>query len=84
MNSVNYLVVIICFNVGVYESFYNVTERWHPETRHFLSNVPVILVGTMIDLRPVDEETVDPLEERKDSKIEIDSGTHKVMTTAEV
>lgn len=45
-------IVLICFSIDKPSTFYNVTERWYPETRHFLPNVPVILVGTMSDLKP--------------------------------
>lgn len=45
-------VVIVCFAIDSRGSFANVKETWIPEVRHFCGpRVPVLLVGTKIDLR---------------------------------
>lgn len=49
-------IVLICFSISYPESFYNVDEKWHPETRHFCDDVPTLLVGLKKDLR--DDPTI--------------------------
>ncbi|KAI9098102.1 P-loop containing nucleoside triphosphate hydrolase protein [Phlyctochytrium arcticum] len=44
-------VVLLAFDVTNRDSFDAIREKWHPETNHFLHNVPRILVGTKTDLR---------------------------------
>ncbi|KAJ3286321.1 GTP-binding protein Rho1 [Borealophlyctis nickersoniae] len=44
-------VVLLAFAITERVSLENVREKWHPETHHFLHNVPRILVGTKKDLR---------------------------------
>ena len=44
-------VFLICYSVKSKESFDNVKVKWIPELRHHSPGVPVVLVGTKIDLR---------------------------------
>ncbi|TPX37291.1 hypothetical protein SeMB42_g06958 [Synchytrium endobioticum] len=44
-------VVILVFELVGWDSYNNIQEKWAPELRHFLPNVPIILVGTKKDLR---------------------------------
>eukprot|EP01103_Thecamoeba_quadrilineata_P014602 TRINITY_DN4396_c0_g1_i1.p1 TRINITY_DN4396_c0_g1~~TRINITY_DN4396_c0_g1_i1.p1 ORF type:complete len:187 (+),score=22.32 TRINITY_DN4396_c0_g1_i1:50-610(+) len=44
-------VLVICFVVVNPISYENVTSKWYPEVMHYLSEVPIILVGTKVDLR---------------------------------
>ncbi|KAH3759042.1 rho family protein [Pelomyxa schiedti] len=44
-------IIIICFSVVTLSSFENVTEKWVPEIRHHVPHVPILLVGTKVDLR---------------------------------
>lgn len=44
-------VILLCFSLVEPSSRENVYERWLPEIRHYCPNVPVILVGTKMDLR---------------------------------
>ena len=44
-------VFVVCFDVANRSSFQNVTEKWIPELRHFVPDVPVLLLGTKTDLR---------------------------------
>ena len=44
-------VFLICFSVDSPASYANVTNKWYPEVYHHCAGVPVILVGTKMDLR---------------------------------
>ena len=44
-------VFLICFSIVNPTSFDNVREKWYPEIRHYCPKTPIILVGTMLDLR---------------------------------
>ncbi|KAG0189235.1 hypothetical protein DFQ28_003699 [Apophysomyces sp. BC1034] len=44
-------VILICFAIDTPASLLNVQDRWLPEVRHFCNDVPLVLVGTKIDLR---------------------------------
>jgi small GTP-binding protein len=44
-------IVLICYSLVNRRSFENVKEKWAPEIRHYLPNVPWFLVGTKVDLR---------------------------------
>ncbi|KAF2075019.1 hypothetical protein CYY_003671 [Polysphondylium violaceum] len=57
-------VFLICFSIISPSSFENVTSKWHPEIVHHAPNVPVVLVGTKLDLRE-DRETMERLKEKK-------------------
>ncbi len=50
-------IFLVCFSVVKHTSFDNVAEKWCPELHHHCPNVPMILVGTQIDLRE-DEKTL--------------------------
>ncbi|KAH8824491.1 small GTPase Cdc42 [Flagelloscypha sp. PMI_526] len=56
-------VALICFSIASPPSFYNVSEKWILEVRHYRSDVPVILVGCQVDLR-TDEKLLEKLERR--------------------
>ena len=53
-------VFVICFSVVDPASFDNVGEKWQPELAHYCPNVPIVLVGTKVDMRE-DEEMVEKL-----------------------
>ncbi|GAA5844675.1 hypothetical protein JCM5353_001496 [Sporobolomyces roseus] len=61
-------VFLICFSVVSPPSFENVRTKWYPEICHHAPNIPMILVGTKLDLRE-DRDTIEKLRERRMSPI---------------
>ena len=53
-------VFLICFSIASPPSFDNVKAKWYPEIEHHAPNVPIILVGTKLDLRE-DNKTIESL-----------------------
>lgn len=66
-------VFIICFSLVNPSSFDNAKHKWHPEVNHHCPNVPVILVGTKMDLRE-DKNTLEKLKDQKRSPISYPQG----------
>ncbi|CAL4153048.1 unnamed protein product, partial [Meganyctiphanes norvegica] len=44
-------VFLICFSLVNPISFENIKIVWYPEVRHHCPNIPILLVGTKLDLR---------------------------------
>ena len=44
-------VLLVCFAVNDRDSLNNISAKWLPEVRHYCPKVPMVLVGTKIDLR---------------------------------
>ena len=61
-------VFLICFSIVSPSSFDNVKAKWYPEIEHHAPGVPIILVGTKLDLRD-DPEVREQLRQRKMSPI---------------
>ncbi|XP_013883193.1 rho-related protein racD [Austrofundulus limnaeus] len=66
-------VFLICFSLTMPSSFENVRAKWVNEVRHHCKEAPIILVGTMLDLRD-DEDTINELKEKKLSPITCEQG----------
>lgn len=66
-------VFVVCFSVDNPDSYYNVTNKWIPELRHFSNSVPVVLVGTKTDLRN-DTETIEGLAKIRKRPINAEEG----------
>ncbi|KAJ7809248.1 small GTPase Cdc42 [Mycena olivaceomarginata] len=49
-------VFLVCFSVGNPASLANVKDKWFPEARHYVQQVPCVVAATQIDLRDADEE----------------------------
>lgn len=58
--------VFICFSLTARDSYANVRDRWYPEVRHHLPSVPVVLVGTKLDLR---SKSPDPVTHKEGEKM---------------
>ena len=57
-------VFLICFSIVSPPSFDNVKAKWFPEIEHHAPNVPIILVGTKLDLRD-DAKTINGLRSKR-------------------
>uniref|UniRef100_A0A0M3HYT0 Rho-related GTP-binding protein RhoU n=1 Tax=Ascaris lumbricoides TaxID=6252 RepID=A0A0M3HYT0_ASCLU len=57
-------VVLICFSLVSPASFENVREKWYPDVSHHCPNVPIVLVGTKLDLRE-NKTVVEEMHERR-------------------
>ncbi|XP_025098113.1 ras-related C3 botulinum toxin substrate 1-like isoform X2 [Pomacea canaliculata] len=53
-------VFLLCYSLISPSSYENIKHKWHPEVRHHCPDVPMLLVGTKLDLRD-DKETVQQL-----------------------
>ena len=78
-------VFLLAYSI-VNPSFENVRAKWYPEVSHHCPNVPLILVGTKVDLRE-DGPTVEKLASKKQAPVTYETalalsqeiGAHKVM-----
>jgi len=69
-------IFLVCFSVVNHPSFVNVKDRWSPELQHHCPKVPIILVGTKIDLRG-DEKTLEELKKAGKQPITPQQGAEK-------
>ncbi|EUC41270.1 hypothetical protein COCMIDRAFT_29921 [Bipolaris oryzae ATCC 44560] len=73
-------VFLICFSIVSPPSFDNVKAKWYPEIDHHAPGVPIILVGTKLDLRD-DEATKESLRQKKMAPIQYEQA---VMVAKEI
>ncbi|KAK0628692.1 putative Rho GTPase Rac [Bombardia bombarda] len=66
-------VFLVCFSIASPPSFDNVKAKWFPEINHHAPGVPIILVGTKIDLRE-DPRTLEQLAKQKMVPVTYDQG----------
>jgi len=66
-------VFLICFSIVSPPSFDNVKAKWFPEIEHHAPGVPIILVGTKLDLRD-DGEQIRMLRAKRMEPISFDQG----------
>jgi len=51
-------IIMVCFSLVNRQSLHNAINNWIPEVRRNLPNVPILLVGTKVDLRKDDPSSV--------------------------
>jgi len=51
-------VILLCFSTISRASYESITDKWAVEVNHFVPDVPLVVVGTKIDLR--EAQTADP------------------------
>uniref|UniRef100_A0A8D8RV13 Ras-related protein ced-10 n=1 Tax=Cacopsylla melanoneura TaxID=428564 RepID=A0A8D8RV13_9HEMI len=56
---------LLCFSINSRASYENIFSKWYPELSHYCPRVPIILVGTKVDIR--DESADDVLDHTKES-----------------
>ncbi|KAG2212363.1 hypothetical protein INT47_001724 [Mucor saturninus] len=66
-------VFLCCFSLISPPSFENVKTKWYPEISHHAPNIPIILVGTKLDLRE-DRDTIERLREKRMAPISYAQG----------
>lgn len=64
---------VVCFSLVGPASFAKVKSVWFPELDHFSKGVPVLLVGTKLDLRS-DEPTLAKLKQKGEAPITFEQG----------
>jgi len=64
-------VFLICFSIVSPPSFDNVRAKWFPEIEHHAPSVPIILVGTKLDLRE-DPNTLESLKQKRMEPVSYD------------
>jgi len=62
-------VFLICFSIVSRASFDNVKAKWAPEIEHHAPGVPIILVGTKLDLRD-DEATKESMRKMRTQPVQ--------------
>jgi len=66
-------VVVISFAITSPSSLYSVQRKWHPEVNHFVSDVPIVLVGLKGDLRR-DKCEIQRLKEQSQTPVSFKDG----------
>ncbi|OBZ88714.1 Ras-related C3 botulinum toxin substrate 1 [Choanephora cucurbitarum] len=66
-------VFLCCFSLISPPSFENVKTKWFPEISHHAPNIPIILVGTKLDLRE-DKDQIEKLREKRMAPISYAQG----------
>ena len=66
-------VFLVAFSLLSHSSLNNVLKKWNPELKHHAPNVPIILVGTKLDLRS-DVEMVAKLSEKGQKPVSFEEG----------
>jgi Ras-related C3 botulinum toxin substrate 1 len=70
-------VFLICFSVICPPSFDNVLSKWYHEIIHHVPDVPILLVGTKVDLRENREIVMDMYKKQKWNPVTYEQGMYK-------
>ncbi|XP_037554765.1 ras-like GTP-binding protein rhoA [Dermacentor silvarum] len=71
--------VLICFALNDRASLVNVEQKWAPEIRERLPNVPIILVGNKQDLRDIDPQPLCEVNPRPDAESFVNTSEGEAM-----
>merc|ERR1719230_652812 len=74
-------VFLVAFSLISRASFENTKQKWWPELKHHCPGVPIICVGTKLDLRS-DANTVAKLREKNQTPITTEEGMKNVFDEA--
>jgi len=69
-------VFLVCFSLSNRESFDNITVKWIPELQKHAPTVPMLLIGTKLDLRN-DKKLVSELIQKKQPAVSTEEGQKK-------
>jgi len=73
----------VAFSLISRASYENVKHKWWPELKHHCPGVPMLLVGTKLDLRS-DVNTIAKLREKNQTPISFDEGIEQVRCTPHI
>jgi len=76
-------VLVVCFSVMQPSSFANVREKWLPELWYFAPGIPIILVGTDLDLRVNPYPNPNPIDRLDEIKLKEMQRSNEVPITFE-
>ncbi len=66
-------IFILCFNIAKPDTLRNAVDLWSKELKKYSPGIPIILVGTKLDLRE-DRNTIEKLQEKKLSPVTFSQG----------
>jgi len=72
-------VFVICFSLVSHASFENVEHKWSPEIKQHAPGIPIILVGTKLDLRE-DKDTIEALRSKNLQYVNTVEGLNMAQT----
>lgn len=72
-------VFLVAFSLISRTSFENVKTKWYPELKHHCPGVPMLLVGTKVDLR-TDTSTLAKLRDKNQTPICFEEGTEQARS----
>ena len=79
-------VFLLCFSIVNPVSYQNITAKWYKEVIHYCPDVPLILVGTKLDLRedPATISKLQALGQVRRRSLSFFSSSHALLTGARV
>ncbi|KAJ6251071.1 hypothetical protein M0813_15893 [Anaeramoeba flamelloides] len=79
-------VFLVCFSIISPTSFSNVKSKWIPEIKYYCEGLPIVLVGTKLDLRnnnkilkKLEEKQLEPISYQKGIKLGEEIGAYKYI-----
>ncbi|KAJ3449915.1 hypothetical protein M0812_06075 [Anaeramoeba flamelloides] len=79
-------VFLVCFSIISPTFFSNVKSKWIPEIKHYCEGLPIVLVGTKLDLRnnnkilkKLEEKQLEPISYQKGIKLGKEIGAYQYV-----